>query len=330
MLDLSRIAGHRVLVTGGFGFIGSNLSRRLSDLGCDVSIIDSLAPDCGGNRANLVGYENRIEQHVFDLASPVGLSKLVAGRRFVFHLAGRSSHMGSLDDPAGDAASNVTATLHLLDACRKYAPDATVVFASTRQIYGRPLYLPVDEAHSLAPVDVNGVNKIAAEAFHTLYRNLYGLKTVSLRLTNIFGPRMRIKDARQTFLGVWLRSVIEGQPFEVWGGEQRRDFTHVSDLVEAFLATAVTEACDGGIFNVGGTGPVSLLDLAESLVRLSPGARYARKAFPKDRKPIDIGDYWSDDRAFRDVTGWQPRISLEEGLGSALDYYRAHGEAHVG
>jgi UDP-glucose 4-epimerase len=212
----------------------------------------------------------------------------------------------------------------LLEACRAICPGATIVFASTRQIYGRPLYLPVDEKHPLHPVDVNGINKMAGEAYHTLYHEVYGLKATSLRLTNTYGPRMRIKDARQTFVGVWLRAVLEGKPFEVWGGAQKRDFTYVEDAVEAFLLAAVTPETKGKVFNLGGEAPVSLSELAALLVAANGGGHYVNHEFPAERRRIDIGDYFADDRLFRGVTGWQPRVALADGLARSLTYFRDH------
>ena len=234
-----------------------------------------------------------------------------------------------MQDPFTDLDINVVAQLGLLEACRALNPSARVVYASTRQFYGKPDRLPVDEAHPLRPVDVNGINKMAGEAYHTLYHQVYGLPTVSLRLTNTYGPRMRIKDARQTFVGIWLRRVLEGDAFEVWGGEQRRDLTYVDDVVDAFLAAAATPAAIGQVFNIGGPPSVSLTELAELVVAAAGGGKYEQKQFPAERKRIDIGDYWADDSRFRSVTGWAPRIDLREGLRRSLDYYRANFAAYI-
>jgi UDP-glucose 4-epimerase len=224
--------------------------------------------------------------------------------------------------PEEDLAINCTAQLQLLEACRAVNPGIAVVHAGTRQIYGRPDYFPVDERHPLRPVDVNGVNKMAGEAYHLLYRDVYGIKTRSLRLTNVYGPGMRIKDARQTFLGIWLRRVIEGEAFEVWGGEQRRDLLYVDDAAEAFLFAAITPEAEGLALNIGGDEPVSLAVLAEALIEANGGGRYEIREFPPERKRIDIGDFLTDDSRFRAVCGWRPRFGLAEGLRLSLDYYR--------
>ena len=318
----------RVLITGGIGFIGSTLARRLVGLGADVLVVDSLIPEYGGNLFNLEGLNGplergRLQVNISDIRDPYSMRYLVRDRELIFNLAGQTSHLDSMTDPFTDQAINGTAQLSLLENCRHHNPAAKVVFASTRQIYGRPLYLPVDERHPLNPVDVNGINKIAGESYHLLYNAVYGLRTAVLRLTNTYGPRMRIKDARQTFLGIWLRAVIENRPFEVWGGEQLRDFTYVDDVVDALMRLALDTEHEGQAFNIGGDAVVSLRETAETMVAAGGGSFVVRE-FPSDRKRIDIGDYYADDRAFRAATGWMPRVSLAEGLRRSIEYYRPY------
>ena len=323
--DLSTaFAGARVIITGGLGFIGSNLARRLVGLGAEVTAIDSLIPEYGGNLFNVDGMEGRIRTNISDVRDMHALRYLVQGGDYLFNLAGQTSHLDSMNDPQTDLAINGTAQLSLLETCRKHAPGIRIVFASTRQIYGKPDYLPVDEKHLLRPVDVNGINKMAGEWYHILYNNVYGLKAAALRLTNTYGPRMRIKDARQTFLGIWIKMVLEGTPIEVWGGEQLRDFTYVDDCVEAMLLAAVTPAMEGQALNIGGDGVISLKDLAEMLVRVAGTGTAAVKPFPAERKRIDIGDYYADDSRLRAATGWTPTVSMEEGLQRTVAYYREH------
>jgi nucleoside-diphosphate-sugar epimerase len=236
--------------------------------------------------------------------------------------------MDSMQDPFTDLEINARAQLSILEACRKHNVAIKIVFASTRQIYGKPDHLPVDETHLLRPVDVNGINKMAGEWYHILYNNVYGLRACALRLTNTYGPRMRIKDARQTFLGIWIRFLLEGKPFEVWGGEQIRDFTYVDDVVDALMLAACEDKANGQVYNLGGEGNVSLKVLAEMSVAANRGGTFTLREFPIDRKRIDIGDYYADWRLAQDQLGWQPKVSLAEGLHRTLDYYRTNLEAY--
>ena len=321
---LEAFKGARVVITGGLGLIGSALARRLVDLGAEVLLVDSMIPEYGGNLANIADIRNRVVVNIGDIRSGYVLRYLLARQDFLFNLAAQTSHLDSMTAPEDDLAINCAAQLQLLEACRAVNPGITIVHAGTRQIYGRPDYLPVDERHPLRPVDVNGVNKMAGEAYHLLFCDVYGIKSRSLRLTNVYGPGMRIKDARQTFLGIWLRRVIEGKPFEVWGGEQRRDLLYVDDAAEAFLYAAVTREAEGFALNVGGDEPCNLADLAEAIILAHGGGKYEIREFPAERKRIDIGDFVTDDRQFRTISGWRPRVRLADGLRRSLDYYRRH------
>ena len=321
--------GVRALVTGGLGFLGSNLAHRLVELGAKVTLIDSLEPHQGGLRHNVQGLEDRVAIEIGDLRDEDLLARVMPGQQVIFNLAGQTSHMDSMRNPQLDLELNCRAHLFLMEAWRKAAPDARGVFASTRQIYGRPDYLPVDEAHPLRPVDINGAHKLAGETYQRLYWEVYGVRTSILRLTNTYGPRMRVKDARQTFLGVWISAALTGKPFEVWGGDQLRDFSYADDTVEALLLAATHPDAVGRAFNLSGPPPpVSLRETAEMLARLS-GARFEVKEYPAERRRIDIGDYYADDALFRQVTGWTPRVDLEDGLRRTLDYYREHLAAHL-
>jgi UDP-glucose 4-epimerase len=326
---LSYFRGLKVMVTGGLGFIGSNLARRLSELGANVTVVDAMLPNFGGNLANLRDCHGGLRIEIANVNESERIGELLRGCDVLFNLAGHVSHIDSMQDPITDLEANVRGQIVLLEACRRHAANVRVVFASTRQIYGRPSYLPVDEQHPLRPVDVNGIHKMAAEAYHTLYHQVYGLHTVSLRLTNTYGPRMRIKDARQTFLGIWLRRVVEAGTFEVWGGEQKRDLTYVDDAVDAFLLAAAIPQARGEIFNIGGCAPVTLEHLARSLLDVAGSGHCEFKEFPAERKRIDIGDYFADDRRFRDLTGWAPRVALTEGLALSVAYYREAFQAYV-
>jgi len=317
-------AGKNVLITGGLGFIGSNLARRLVGLGARVLLLDSLVPEYGGNLFNIAGLEDQVRVNISDVRDEHSMRYLIQGQDFLFNLAGQTSHLDSMQDPYTDLEINCRAQLSILESCRKFNPAVRVVFASTRQIYGKPDYLPVDEQHLLRPVDVNGINKMAGESYHILYNNAFGIATSSLRLTNTYGPGMRVKDARQTFLGLWIRLLIEGQPLEVWEGHQLRDFTYVDDAVDALLLAATSEKAAGRIFNLGGDSIVSLKSLAELLTEVNGGGEYNLRSYPPERKRIDIGDYYADYGCIRSLLGWEPRVPLRQGLARTLAYYREH------
>lgn len=319
-----RFRGKQVLITGGLGFIGSNLALRLQNHGVLLTLVDSLVPEYGGNRFNVAGLEKNLRINISDVRDEHSLAYLVQGQDFLFNLAGQTSHLDSMRDPYTDLEINCRAQLSILEACRKFNPGVRVVFASTRQLYGKPDYLPVDENHLLRPVDVNGINKMAGEWYHILYHHAHGLQTCALRLTNTYGPRMRIKDARQTFLGVWIRCLVEGKPFEVWERAQQRDFNYVDDVVEALLRAVTNDQAAGRVFNLGGEEVVSLQELAALITEANGGGSFQTMAFPPERKRIDIGDYYADFRLIHEVLGWQPRVPLRDGLERTLLFYREH------
>ncbi|MEL7637903.1 MAG: NAD-dependent epimerase/dehydratase family protein, partial [Anaerolineaceae bacterium] len=238
-MDTNGFEGKRVLITGGLGFIGSNLAIKLVELGAIVTLVDSLIPTYGGNLWNVEPIKDKVRINISDVRDPFAMKYLVSGQDFLFNLAGQTSHIDSMQDPATDLAINVQAQLHILEACRHHNPEVKIVFASTRQVYGRPQQIPVKEDHPLSPVDINGVHKLAAEQYHRLFNNIYGVRAVILRLTNTYGPRMRVVDARQTFLGIWIRRLLEGEPILIYGdGKQLRDYNYVDDVVDALLIAA--------------------------------------------------------------------------------------------
>ena len=316
-------AGRKVLVTGGLGFIGSNLARRLADAGAHVLLVDSLIPEYGGNLFNIAGYEEKVRVNIADVRDEHVMAYLVRDQDLIFNLAGQTSHLDSMLDPYTDLEMNCRSQLGILEACRKQNASAKVVYASTRQIYGKPQYVPVDETHPLHPADVNGVHKMAGEWYHILYHNVYGIRACALRLTNTYGPRMRVKDARQTFLGWWIRRLLEGLDVEVFGdGEQMRDFNYVDDAVEAMLLAAVCSEADGRAMNLGSREVIKLRELAELMVEINGGGTVKIVPFPDERKAIDIGDYYSDYSVSSRTLGWTPRVGLREGLERTLAYFR--------
>ncbi len=318
------------MITGGLGFIGSNLARRLVELGADILLVDSLIPDYGGNLFNIAGIEDRVRVNVADVRQASTMNYLVRDREIIFNMAGQVSHIDSIRDPHTDLEINCHSQLTLLEACRHYNPVAKVIFASTRQIYGKPKFLPVTEQHLVRPTDVNGINKAAGENYHLVYNNVFGIRASSLRLTNVYGPRQLIRHNRQGFLAWFIRLVLEDRELQVFGdGSQIRDFVYVDDAVDAFLRAGASDTCNGDAFNVGGDEHMAHRDLVKVLVELAGSGRYRFVEWPADKKAIDIGSFYADSSRFKRATGWSPKVTLREGLARTLAYYREHMRHYV-
>ena len=324
------INNKKILITGGLGFIGSSLARKLVEHGNTVTVVDSLISEYGGNPRNIYDIQGKITVSQSDVRDVTAINNLIQGHDYLFNLAGQTSHLDSMHDPITDLDINAKAQLSILEACRKQKPDIRIVFASTRQIYGKPKYLPVDEEHPRNPVDVNGINKIAGEQYHILYQKVYGIASSVLRLTNTYGPRMRIRDARQTFLGIWIRNLLEGKPIQVFGdGKQRRDYNYVEDVLDALLIAATEKNAIGKVYNLGAPDPLSLEDTAKIMCQKTEGGDYQMIPFPEDRKAIDVGDFICDYSAFRDQFGWEPKVSFEDGIQRSLEYFRREIEHYI-
>ena len=324
------ISNKKVLITGGLGFIGSNLARRLVGCRNSVTVVDSLIPEYGGNLRNLHDVRDQVVVNFSDVRDPFSINELIKDQDYLFNLAGQTSHLDSMNDPFTDLDINAKAQLSILEACRKNNRDIRTVFASTRQIYGKPQYLPVDEKHPLNPVDVNGINKIAGEQYHLLYNQVHEIRSSVLRLTNTYGPRMRIKDARQTFLGIWIRNLLQGKPIQVYGdGQQRRDFNYVDDLVEALIIAATENKAIGQVYNLGAPDPMSLSDTAKIMCHGIEGMSWNLVPFPQDRKAIDVGDFICDYSSFSSAFGWEPKFKFEEGIKRSLEYFRSELEHYI-
>ena len=317
--------GKRVMITGGLGFIGSNLARALVDLGADVLLVDSLIPDYGGNLFNINGIESRLRVNVADVRQPSTMNYLVRDREIIFNLAGQVSLIDSMRDPETDLEINCRAQLTLLEACRRHNQGAKVIYAGTRQVYGRPVSLPVSEQHLVRPTDINGINKAAGEYYHLVYDSVFGVRACSLRLTNVYGPRQLMKHNRQGFIGWFIRLAVEGREIEVYGdGSQLRDFVYIDDVVDAFLRAGTSDAVNGEVFNVGGSEPISHRELVQLLLETAGSGSVVYVDWPAEKKAIDIGSFYSDSTKFRSTTGWAPTVTLREGFRRTVEYYREH------
>ena len=322
--------GRRVMVTGGLGFIGSNLARRLVDLGADVLLVDSLIPEYGGNLFNIDGVADRVHVNVADIRQQSTMNYLVQGRAVIFNLAGQVSHIDSIRDPYTDLEVNCRSQLTILEACRNHNPGVKVVYAGTRQVYGKPESLPVRESHLVRPTDVNGINKAAGEYYHLVYNNVFGVRSCSLRLTNVYGPRQLIKHNRQGFIGWFIRLAIENKTIQLYGdGSQVRDLVYVDDAADAFLRAGADDACNGEVFNVGGIAPISLEELASKLVEIAGTGRVECVPWPAEKKAIDIGSFYADSSKLTSTSGWTPTVTLDDGLRRVVDFYRAHLSHYV-
>ncbi|NLA80798.1 MAG: NAD-dependent epimerase/dehydratase family protein [Chloroflexi bacterium] len=328
-MNISTFNNKKVLITGGLGFIGSNLAIRLIEAGAKVTLVDSLIPTYGGNLFNIEPVKYRARVNISDVRDPHAMKYLVSGQDYLFNLAGQTSHLDSMEAPETDLNINVLAQLHILEACRHHNPDLRLVFASTRQIYGKPLQIPVDESHPLNPVDVNGINKLAGEQYHRLYYDVYGIRSSILRLTNTYGPRMRIKDARQTFLGIWIRRLLEGLPMQIFGdGNQVRDYNYVDDVVDALLITALSDNSYGQVYNLGSEEDLSLSKTAQIMTEIHDGS-FEYVPFPSSRKSIDIGDYQGSFEKIKSQLGWLPRTSFRDGMRETIAYYKQYLEKYL-
>ena len=319
--------GARCLITGGLGFIGSNLAHRLVALGAEVTILDALLPAYGGNLFNIESIRARIELVIGDVRDADCLARVTCGQDYVFSLAGQIGHLDSMDDPLNDLSINAEGPLRLLEACRSGSPLAKVLYASTRQVYGRPRYLPVDEEHPLQPIDCNAVSNLAAEFYHRIFSDAHGLRTTCLRLTNTYGPRQMMKDGegRYAFLYFFLRRALEGQTLRIMGGTQLRDYTYIDDAVDALILAAARDESNGRIYNLGGEAATHW-QLAQLLLDAVGGGTLEQTMLPPERALIEVGQVQLDCSRIERELGWRPRWKLAAGLAETVAYYREHRE----
>lgn len=313
-----------VLITGGAGFVGSNLAHRLVQLDAHVEIVDSLIELQGGNESNLDGIIDKIKFHKGDVRDELLIDKLVKDKDFIFNLAAQTGHKKGMEDPFLDLDINGRGSLVLLEACRKFNSNVKIVYTGSRSQYGKILYTPVDERHPMNSADTNGISKLAGEKYHFLYNSVYGIKTTSLRLTNTFGPRHVMKHAKLGFINWFIRLAMDGKEIQVFEGVQKRDINYVDDVVGALLMVAVNDESVGEAFNLGTGEFITILDLAKLIVRVAGTGSFKVVPYPKDRAKIEIGDHIADITKIKNVIGWTPEISIQEGLERTVEYYRVN------
>jgi UDP-glucose 4-epimerase len=309
-------------VTGGLGFIGSNLVRRLVSLGAGVTVVDSLEVGCGGNRYNLSGLEGDLRIVECNIAKPAAFTGELERADVVFNLAGEISHIHSMRFPERDAALNMVSQLAFLQDCAERRPGMRVVYAGTRQIFGTPRYLPVDEQHPIQPTDFNGVHKYAAASYHLMLTAAGSMDAVVLNLTNVFGPRMGLDNPCQGFLSNFVRRAITGQAIEIYGdGRQLRDPLYVDDAVDLFLLAGAAGKPSARMYNVGGAGVLSLAEIAQAISRQAGAPAPVFRPFPEEHKAIDIGSYSTDFSLARQDFGWSPAVAFQSGIAATVEFF---------
>ncbi|MDD4557668.1 MAG: NAD-dependent epimerase/dehydratase family protein [bacterium] len=323
--------GCDILITGGLGFIGSNLARSLAAEGARVTVLDALIPGHGGNPDNLSGCDHRLTIVKADQSAIADLLPSLKYFHTIFNLAGQVSHVDSMTNPLLDLHCNCAVHLALLEACKERAFRGKIIFTSTRQVYGDTGGKTVDEDFSVNPVDNNGINKLAAEQYHLLYQKLYGLRTVILRLCNIYGPRQLIAHNRQGFIPWFVRLALTGNDIPLFGGgTDLREALFVSDIIAALKSAALAPLADGGrVYNIGNDYRISIRDLAEMIINAAGSGRIVEAPFPQERAAIRLKDCRLDFARARRELGWQPSVSLLEGIRQTIIFYRRNPNRYI-
>jgi UDP-glucose 4-epimerase len=313
----------KVLITGGLGFIGSNLAIRLVREGAAVALADAEIAGYGANPANIREVRGDVEMHISDVRDEGAMNRLVEGRDTVFHLAAQVSHVMSLSNPYPDIDINIKGTAVVLEACRKKNPAATVVRSGTRGQYGPAVKLPVTEDAPSDPRGLYEISQLSAEMICRAYTRIHRVRTVPLRLTNVYGPRSQMKHSQFGVVNWFVRLALEGRPIPIFGtGKLLRDFLYVDDCVDALLRAAEEPQAVGEILNVGNDQPSTFLEVAELLCELVPGGSIEFTEFSPERRAQEPGDFVSDITKIRHILGWEPKVGLKEGLSRTVAFYR--------
>jgi UDP-glucose 4-epimerase len=325
MERMETFRGKEVLVTGGLGFIGSNLCAELVKYGAHVTIVDNMLPRQGGNLFNIRDIEDKVKVNFSDVRNGLSMNHLVKGQDYIFHLAGQVNHVDSMRNPIQDLEINCRGTLVLLEALRHNNLTARIIFAGTRGEYGSSVTLPVDENHPTNPKGIYAVTNLTAEKMVLVYDDIFGIKGACLRITNTYGPRHQMAHDEYGVFNWFIRKAVDDEAIPVFGdGRILRDFIYVEDLVECLLMVAATDSAYGEVFNIGTGVPVSFIELAKKIVRATGSGHVQFAEFTQERKEVEPGDYYADITKIKTTTGWAPRTSLEDGIRKTVEYYRKY------
>ncbi len=318
-------SNRNVMITGGLGFLASNLAHTLVELGAKVLLVDPMLPLYGGNYFNVESIRDRVRVNIADIRDAGAMNELVKGQDVIYHIGNQTSHVDSMTDPLLDVDINCRGNIIFLEACRQFAPEAKIVYAGTRGQYGRLQYVPVDEKHPSNPTDVYGINKHAGEQYMFTYGRIYGMPVTSLRINNSYGPRGQMKHGKYGILNWFLRLAMDGKAIQVYGeGQQLRDYNYVDDVTDAFLRVAATEKSNGEAYNLGSNEHIKFIDLVRRIVAAAGSGSVEQIAWPEDRAAIEIGDYAADIAKIQTELGWRPTVTLGQGLERTVGFYREH------
>jgi len=314
-----------VLITGGLGFVGSNLAIALVKQGAKVTVIDNMLLRQGGNMFNILPVKNKIKIHFKDIRNRSVMNKLVRDKDFIFHLAGQVNHVASIKNPLQDLSINAEGTLVALEACRKFNKDARFIFTGTRGQYGSSVRLPVDEDHPMNPKGVYAITNLCAEKFVMVYDEIHKIRSIALRITNTYGPRHQMAHDEYGVLNWFIRKAIDNESIPVFGdGAILRDFLYIDDLVDALMLSGLCERAYGNVFNIGSGNPTDFIKLAKLIIKITGSGCFKFTEFSKERKEIEPGDYYADISKIKKMVGWKPKTDLSAGILKTVNFYRKY------
>ena len=322
--------GKNILITGGLGFIGSTIAQKTVELGANVTVYDALMPQYGGNVANIEEIAKKIEVIKGDVRDFEALKEHVKNKDVIFHCAAQVSHVQSLSDPYLDIDINCRGTINLLEASRKFNDEVRIVYSGTRSQIGKMVYSPVDEAHPEFPADIYSANKSAAEKYCLIYYNTYGIRTSSLRISNVYGPRGQIKERGYGIVNYLIRMAILNEVITVYEpGTQTRDCIYADDVADAMIMASQNDKTDGEVFFVGSGKTVSFIDLVKLIIKLTGNGSWIFTPWPSQRKAIEVGDVSLSIKKISSLLDWTPNTALEDGLRKTIDFYKRNIKSYL-